>query len=228
MTMPTAESTPDETTTKWLLAFASDDGGGDETVQQLRRWAHALALGGLDVEIEWIDASMHRRFTGNTEDPPFCAFVTIYTDPALALPELDPPKDVSLSIFRLDPQPVFDRVVCEPDLPTPGLKKTTLWRARADLPESSWRARYAAHAELVPRVHASAWRYCQNVIESAPAESPYHAISELWWPTEADLLERFYASEEARALVAEDTQGFIDIASAVQTVTRHQRLTVVR
>ena len=66
------------------------------------------------------------------------------------------------------------------------------------------------------------------MIESASAGATYDAVSELWWPTEADLLERFYASEEARALVAEDTQGFIDIPSAVQTVTRHQRLTPVR
>ncbi len=227
MTTPTAKATAEETT-KWLLAFAPGDGSSDETIQQLRPWAHALALGGLDVEIEWLDAQAHRRFTGNTQDPPFCAFVTIYSDSALAPSELDPPTCASLSTFRLNPQPVFDRIVCEPGQLTPGLKKTTLWRARADLDESSWRARYAAHAKLVPSVHASAWRYCQNVIESAPAGSAYQAISELWWPTEADLIERFYASEEARALVAEDTQGFIDIPSAVQTVTRHQRSTVTK
>ena len=63
------------------------------------------------------------------------------------------------------------------------------------------------------------------MIEEGPTGLPYQAVSELWWPTEEALLERFYASEAARRLVAEDTQGFIDIPSAVQTVTRHERLT---
>jgi hypothetical protein len=226
MTTPTDDPSAEETA-KWLLAFAVGGGGADETVEALRPWAEALARDGLDVEIEWLDALAHRRFTGSSEDPPFCAFVTIHADPAWAPTERGSPTEAPPSIFRLSAQPVFDRIECEPGEPTPGLKKTTLWRARADLTESGWHARYAGHAELVPRAHASAWRYCQNVIESAPAETTYHAVSELWWPTEADLLERFYASEEARALVAEDTQAFIDIPSAVQTVTRHQRLTRV-
>jgi hypothetical protein len=126
--------------------------------------------------------------------------------------------------LRLNEEPIFDRIRFEPGRITPGIKKTTFWSARAEMDAKDWRARYREHAKLVPSVHAAAWRYRQNVIEAAPDGFPYDAVSELWWPTDEGLLDDFYASEEAKRLVAEDTQGFIELASAVQVVTRHERL----
>jgi len=209
---------------KWLLAVATGAPWSDELAQAFRSWGGGVAETGLESEAEWLAVEAHRRFTGSREQPPFCAFLTVFSPSAFDPARLGSPDGMQVAIFGLSPQPVFDRIGLEPGRPTPGIKKTTLWSARADLDTATWQARYRGHASLVPRVHASAWRYCQNVIEEAPAGFDFQAVSELWWPTDEDLLERFYASQEARRLVAEDTQGFIDIPSAIQTVTRHERL----
>ncbi len=209
---------------KWLLAVAPGAPWSEEAARAFRDWGRGVATAGLDIEMEWLAGEAHQRFTGAGEQPPFCAFLTVFAEVAFDPATLGSPTGMQVTILGLTPQPVFDRIRSEPGRVTPGLKKTTLWRARQDLDAASWQARYRAHAELVPSVHASAWRYCQNLIEEATDGHPYQAVSELWWPTEEDLLERFYASDEARHLVAEDTQGFIEISSAVQTVTRHERL----
>ena len=218
---------------KWLLAVATNMAWTEAAAQAFRIWGQEVAKShpGIEIEIEWLATEAHRRFTNSDAQPPFCAFLTAFSEPDFYPLALGSPKGMAVTILGLAPQPVFDRIRSEPGVPTPGLKKTTLWRARAELDPATWQARYRAHAEHVPSVHASAWRYCQNLIEEIPdgSDGPlYHAVSELWWPTEEDLLERFYASEEARRWVAEDTQGFIDIPSAVQTVTRHERVTRLR
>jgi hypothetical protein len=46
------------------------------------------------------------------------------------------------------------------------------------------------------------------------------AVSELWWPTTPALIEQFYASEEARMAVADDTI-FVERATATPVVTIH-------
>jgi hypothetical protein len=213
---------------KWLLAVAPGAPWSDELAQAFRSWGGGVAETGLESEAEWLAVEAHRRFTGSHEQPPFCAFLTVYAGAEFDPGTLGSPAGMQVTLLGLSAQPVFDRIRFEPGRVTPGLKKTTLWRARADLDAASWQARYRAHAELVPSVHESAWCYCQNVIEETSADLPYQAVSELWWPTDEALLERFYASDQARRLVAEDTQGFIDIPSAVQTVTRHERLTRAR
>jgi hypothetical protein len=209
---------------KWLLAVDPGAPFSDEAVQVFQDWSCGVAATGLEAEMEWLAIDAHRRFTGSREQPLFCAFLTVFAASGFDPARLGSPDGMQVTIFGLSAQPVFDRIGPEPRGATPGIKKTTLWRARADLETATWQARYREHASLVPRVHASAWRYCQNVIEEAPAGLSFQAVSELWWPTDEDLLERFYASEEARRLVAEDTRGFIDIPSAIQTVTRHERL----
>ncbi|MBJ19919.1 MAG: hypothetical protein GY910_05865 [bacterium] len=210
---------------KWLLAIDPGAPWSDESLQIFRDWGSGVAETGVQSEMEWWAVEAHHRFTGSRAQPPFCAFLSVFADAAFDPAHLGTPTGMQVAILGLRPQSVFDRSRSEPGCMTPGLKKTTLWRARGDLDPVSWQARYHAHASLVPSVHGSAWRYCQNVIEEGPTGLPYQAVSELWWPTDEALLERFYTSEEAQRLVAEDTQGFIDIPSAIQTVTRHERLT---
>ena len=154
----------------------------------------------------------------------FCAFLSLRAQAGFDPDGLGAPARTKVVALRLREEPIFDRIRCEPGRVTPGVKKTTLWSARAGLDARDWEARYREHAKLVPSAHATAWRYRQNVIEAAPDGVPYDAVSELWWPSDEGLLEDFYASEQARCLVAEDTRGFIDVASAVQIVSRHERL----
>jgi hypothetical protein len=227
MTEPIEEGTEQKEgvkTKKWLLAVDPGVPWSDEAMQVFQEWSRGAATFVFEAEMEWLAVEAHRRFTGSREQPRFCAFLTVLAAPAFDPARLGSPDGMQVTILGLRAQPVFDRIRSEPGRPTPGIKKTTLWRARTDLDAATWQARYHDHASLVPRVHASAVRYCQNLIEEAPTGASYQAVSELWWPTDEALLERFYASEEARRLVAQDTQGFIDIPSAIQTVTRHERL----
>ena len=184
----------------------------------------AATAAGARAEIEWLAPETHRSYTRSTKQPPFCAFLTLRTDEARDPPELAAPPKTTVIRLLLSEQLIFDRSRATPGQPTPGVKKTTLWKARRDLSAAGWQAHYRDHAKLVPRVHASAWKYRQNVIERAPEGFPYDAVSELWWERPSDLIERFYASDEAERLVAEDTRKFIDIASAAQVVTLHESL----
>jgi hypothetical protein len=101
--------------------------------------------------------------------------------------------------------------------PTPGLKKSTFWRANPDF-GPDWRERYERHAAIVRDHHSSAWQYRQNLLSTHDDDAGWDAVSELWWPTADGLIERFYNSPESQRAVREDT---VFVGRAMPIVTRH-------
>ncbi len=107
--------------------------------------------------------------------------------------------------------------------PWAGVKKTTPWAAVAGVEPALWQARYTNHGILTAAYHATAVRYRQNIVLDSSIAG-LAAVSELWWTTVEDLVERFYASDDARRLIGYDTRGFVDVQRADPVVTTHETL----
>jgi hypothetical protein len=103
---------------------------------------------------------------------------------------------------------------------TPGLKKTTFWKAPTGLANTVWQRRYRAHVAAVQQ-HHSAWAYRQNLIKDKPPSFPFDAISENWWANVNDLCESFYLSETGRRAVSDEVAGFIDFGAVAAVVSQH-------
>lgn len=76
------------------------------------------------------------------------------------------------------------------------------------------RARWDAHALLVPRVHGAVERYVQNHVLASRGEG-IQAVAELVYPSLGALEQNFYTSPEAREEVRADIAGFIKSARMV-------------
>jgi len=103
-------------------------------------------------------------------------------------------------VFPRGPKPGLTLVSCI--LPKPGL---TLAEARAG---------YDRHPLTAMWVHIGMDRYsrnCTQKIETAGAV-PYFAVSVLAFPTEQDLIERLWVSEDGKEAIWKDVEGFMDMS----------------
>jgi hypothetical protein len=97
---------------------------------------------------------------------------------------------------------------------TPGVKFVSLVAKPVDLPLDEFKERYANHGAIAREHHGGCWRYVQNVVVgpvTLPPGKIIHAVSELWFHSLDDFVERLYTRRpESVDAVAEDTKGFID------------------
>jgi hypothetical protein len=93
----------------------------------------------------------------------------------------------------------------------PGLKYLAILDFHDDLPDSAARRSWSLHAALARRVHVGCTRYAQNWIDEAlvPGIAPARGIPELYFPSESELLHRFFDSPRGREEVLHETQHFI-------------------
>jgi hypothetical protein len=68
------------------------------------------------------------------------------------------------------------------------------------------------HANLAVKVHTGASRYVQHWVEERVSRSSPHTrgIVEFYFPSERDLVERYYASPAGKEAVMHDTGHFIE------------------
>lgn len=219
----------DSAARKWILLVASESPWKEADRDAFCHWALQLPVNFreiLQVEIEWL-CPEHEQFmatlpSGQRKASPWEGFVSLWARDRDLVARLSPPgaSQVTAIMVREELGHDFPRTWSDGQ-PTPGVKKTTFWKARADVACELWRERYSNHAIVVRKHHSSAWRYRQNVIEAKPEGFDFDAVSELWWPTVEGLTQRFYNSEESRRAVARDIAGFLDTGHAIQVVTRH-------
>jgi hypothetical protein len=188
-------------------------------------WARRVAaLPEVDrVEMETVERDAQIAHTGRAELPRYVALLSVWLDDARTLGpilaaaaehgvERVIPFEVEQCTVRHD----FPRTWADGES-TPGLKKSTFWQANPDF-GPGWRERYERHAAIVRDHHSSAWQYRQNLLSTHDDPGGWNAVSELWWPTPAGLLEHFYNSPESQRAVWDDT---VFVGRAMPIVTAH-------
>jgi uncharacterized protein (TIGR02118 family) len=96
---------------------------------------------------------------------------------------------------------------------SPGLHRIVFVRRAPALTREQMAAHWAdRHAPLVRRHHPGFRQYAQNVVvEPVTADAPeVDGIAEMHFRSAADLRDRFYDSDEGRAVIAADVERFLD------------------
>jgi uncharacterized protein (TIGR02118 family) len=110
----------------------------------------------------------------------------------------------------------------EPGNMSPGVKVIGCVAAFVGMDLGKVLAHWNAHVPLALDIHVGISRYVRNWVTRRPhSEAPdYFGFPMLYFPTEKDFRERYFRSEEARALHAADIGQFV--GSAVKlTTTEH-------
>jgi hypothetical protein len=106
--------------------------------------------------------------------------------------------------------------------PTPGVKFVSLVAKRPDISDDEFRARYRNHERVAREHHGGCWRYVQNLVVRPTAigdgASTVHGISELWFRSIDDYVNRLYSGPASPQAVAADTRQFIDFANTTSTL----------
>ena len=94
---------------------------------------------------------------------------------------------------------------------SPGVKSVYLARRPQDLTPQGYADHWGnTHAPLALKHHVGMWRYIQDVVirPVSPGAPPWDGFAELHFHTAQDLRERFYDSDEGRAVIAADVARF--------------------
>jgi hypothetical protein len=209
-------------TTVQKLVLALNDPSADARAA-FTAWAREVAASGhvARAELEVVDLDTH---TVHTPKPVrWFAFASLWA-PAEHLAQARAAAPPGTDWFVVRERLAFDRSARDDEArPWAGVKKTTPWAPVAGVEQALWQARYTNHGVLTAAYHATAVRYRQNVVLDSNVPG-VGGVSELWWTNVEDLVERFYASPDARRLIGYDTVGFVDAARADPVVTRHEIL----
>lgn len=113
--------------------------------------------------------------------------------------------------YAVEQRIIFDRGAARQMGTSPGLKLFGRLMFHADMPDSAARRSWALHAGLAERVHVGASRYVQNwVVETlTPDSPPTRGMPEMSFPSERDLVERFFDSDRGRDEILQDTAHFV-------------------
>ena len=105
---------------------------------------------------------------------------------------------------------------------TPGVKQMSLVARRADLTFDEFVSRYRNHVNIAKLHHIGCWQYVQNFVAGPIGSRPtpsIDGISELWFRSVDDMIERFYTAPGSPDAVRDDTTGFIDFANTRSYLT---------
>jgi hypothetical protein len=105
---------------------------------------------------------------------------------------------------------MFDKGLV-PATPTVGIKFLLSLRFFADMSPTAARRAWANHGPLARTVHIGANRYVQWWVDArlSPDAPPLGGIVELHFPTEDDLVDRFFDSPRGEMEIVQDTADFI-------------------
>lgn len=94
--------------------------------------------------------------------------------------------------------------------PSPGVSQLTFLEGRADLPRSTWLARWAQHARLAIEVHVGMDRYVQDrLVPSTMKGADWFGMAHLHFPDERALREGLFRTEGDVARIGADVAGFV-------------------
>jgi hypothetical protein len=100
--------------------------------------------------------------------------------------------------------------------PVPGIRKVTFHRRLPGTTPSQYADRFAAHGPIAAIHHAHARRYRQSLVldYEGPPHLAAEGISEHWYGSLAEAVDRHFARDDSRQVVAADVAGWLDVASA--------------
>jgi hypothetical protein len=107
--------------------------------------------------------------------------------------------------------------------PTPGVKFVSLVAKRPELSMEEFAERYLRHASVAREHHGGCWKYVQNVVRgpvTLPPGKIVHGVSELWFRSVDDLVERLYTRPGSTDAVRADTSGFVDFSNTVSILVQ--------
>ena len=103
---------------------------------------------------------------------------------------------------------------------SPGIKSFYLALKRADITHEEMARHWGeTHAPLALKHHVGMWRYVRNVFDAAltPDAPNWDGVAELHFRNSDDLINRFYDSDEGRAVIAADIAKFSGGGRALHT-----------
>jgi hypothetical protein len=98
----------------------------------------------------------------------------------------------------------------------PGVRKVTLHRRLPGTTAAHYADRFAAHGPIAAIHHANASRYRQSLVVEydGPPGGAADGMSEHWYASFDDAIDRHFAREDSRAVVAADVAAWLDVATA--------------
>ena len=99
--------------------------------------------------------------------------------------------------------------------PTPGVKQISMLTAAAGYGTDEFRRHYRHHVALTRKHMPAVWRYVQNDVAAGSGEGceGIVAVSELYFRSVDDFLERYFPTEEDRRTFVAN-EGFLDLPRA--------------
>ena len=107
------------------------------------------------------------------------------------------------------------------------VKQVSFLHASAGTDDETFRAHYRHHVEVARRHMPALWQYMQNDVlgaegDAASAEGVM-AVSELWFHSTDDFLNRYFPSEEDRRAFSAQ-EGFLDLSQATSFICTSHRV----
>ena len=118
--------------------------------------------------------------------------------------------------WRVDEQVAWDYDRTWPDgVASPGVKQISFVGKRPDITDRQFVARYRAHVEIARVHHSGVWKYAQNIVSRRGDDgtSAVGAISEFWFRSVDDLINRYYTFDNSSAVTRADSVTFLDSAT---------------
>jgi uncharacterized protein (TIGR02118 family) len=130
-----------------------------------------------------------------------------------------------VDVWRVDPHRVItaDRGSADGE-PVPGVKMVSFMRRAESLSHEQFVRHWTEnHAPLAQRHHIGLWNYTQNVVRRAltPGGDAVDGVAELHFRTRADFENKFFDSDEGRAVILADVKRFMQPPSA-ETALMHE------
>lgn len=120
--------------------------------------------------------------------------------------------------LRLAPRPAWDDTAGR----SPSIKQVSLLKAHPDLDRATFERHYREHVPVARQHHPAILRYAQHEVLAVSGNGGYQVdgVSELWFPDELTLTERYFAGPESRAAVRADNREYIDFSGTLSLLVR--------
>ena len=118
-----------------------------------------------------------------------------------------------VEVWRVDPRrPIeWDRTWPDGEF-APGVKMVSFMQRADGLTHEQFARHWTEnHTPLALRHHVGLWNYTQNVVRRAytPGGNPIDGVAELHFRTRDDFVNRFFDSDEGRAVILADVKRFM-------------------
>ena len=184
------------------------------TVSQLRDWASASGAIRFAVDLPADEATYELLGRRPTHAPEWNVVAHLWHEAdALALGHDD--AFDAIHVLRVAEQIAwnYDRDWAD-GIASPGVKQISFVGKRSDLTDDEFARHYRAHVDVARIHHSGVWKYAQNIVVRMPGDpSTTGSISEFWFRSVDDLINRYYTFADSSAITRADSANFLDVAN---------------